>query len=114
MVGCKHYIMLGSHFIHASSLKVKYIKYIFILLGEMEYNDFGQYCIEGKYSFQNYLEQQVWLFLHECVFTVYRIKIASLTDRRVHLMREIIVGMRVIKMYCWEKPFAKLINKLRR
>ena len=28
-------------------------------------------------------------------------------------MSEVIGGMRVIKMYCWEKPFGKLIDTLR-
>jgi len=35
------------------------------------------------------------------------------TDERVSMMSEVIGGMRVIKMYCWEKPFGKLIDTLR-
>ena len=37
-----------------------------------------------------------------------------LTDKRVHLMSEIISSMRVIKMYCWERPFALRARKFRR
>ena len=39
---------------------------------------------------------------------------AKLTDERVKKINEIILGMRVIKMYNWEKPFGELIAKIRR
>jgi ATP-binding cassette subfamily C (CFTR/MRP) protein 4 len=35
-------------------------------------------------------------------------------DKRVDLMGEIISGMRVIKMYCWEKPFGDLVASIRK
>ena len=44
----------------------------------------------------------------------FRSKIAVLTDQRIKMMNEIISGMRVIKMYNWEKPFAKLVADVRR
>jgi ATP-binding cassette subfamily C (CFTR/MRP) protein 4 len=44
----------------------------------------------------------------------FRRKIARRTDERGGLMSEIIVGMRVIKMYGWEKPFTLLIDKTRK
>ncbi|KAJ7386095.1 hypothetical protein OS493_012436 [Desmophyllum pertusum] len=46
-------------------------------------------------------------------FAKLRSKTAVLTDERIKVMNEIISGMRVIKMYTWEKPFAKLVADIR-
>ncbi|XP_059156862.1 ATP-binding cassette sub-family C member 4-like isoform X7 [Physella acuta] len=48
------------------------------------------------------------------LFSKLRHKTAIHTDERVKVMNEIISGMRVIKMYCWEKPFGELVEKIRR
>ncbi|XP_060582248.1 ATP-binding cassette sub-family C member 4-like isoform X3 [Ruditapes philippinarum] len=48
------------------------------------------------------------------LFSKFRQKTAKYTDERVKLMNEIIAGMRVIKMYCWEKPFGDLVRSVRR
>ncbi|KAK4878922.1 hypothetical protein RN001_007068 [Aquatica leii] len=44
----------------------------------------------------------------------FRLKTARRTDARIRLMDEIIRGIEVIKMYAWEKSFAKLVHLYRR
>ncbi|KAF5273606.1 hypothetical protein FQR65_LT04605 [Abscondita terminalis] len=55
--------------------------------------------------FQNYLGK---------LSSKYRLQIATRTDSRVRLMDEIIRGIEIIKMYAWEKSFAKLVAHHRR
>ena len=45
---------------------------------------------------------------------LFRLQIAGLTDERVQATNELIAGMRIVKMYAWEKSFEDLINNLRR
>ena len=42
-----------------------------------------------------------------------RRQIVGTTDKRVTQMNEILNAIRLIKMYAWEMPFAKRIEKLR-
>ncbi|XP_046852739.1 ATP-binding cassette subfamily C member 4-like isoform X2 [Xenia sp. Carnegie-2017] len=47
-------------------------------------------------------------------FAILRAKTATLRDKRIKLMNEVICGMRAIKMYAWEHRFAERIHQLRR
>ena len=42
-----------------------------------------------------------------------RSRMVVLTDTRIHTMNEVVSGMRIIKMYAWERPFASLISGFR-
>ncbi|KAK3795778.1 hypothetical protein RRG08_031859 [Elysia crispata] len=48
------------------------------------------------------------------LFSKFRRETAVLSDNRVKVMNEIISGIRIIKLYCWEKPFGRLVENLRR
>ncbi|KAM9328000.1 ATP-binding cassette sub-family C member 4 isoform 2-T2 [Pholidichthys leucotaenia] len=47
-------------------------------------------------------------------FSKFRSKTAALTDSRIRTMNEVVTGIRIIKMYAWEKPFAALVSEVRR
>ena len=42
-----------------------------------------------------------------------RMKVLEKTDARVKLMNEVLTGIRVIKYYCWEKPFKGKVHDIR-
>uniref|UniRef100_A0A3Q1HYV3 Multidrug resistance-associated protein 4 n=1 Tax=Anabas testudineus TaxID=64144 RepID=A0A3Q1HYV3_ANATE len=48
------------------------------------------------------------------LFSKFRSKTAVLTDSRIRTMNEVVSGMRIIKMYAWEKSFAALVSEVRR
>ncbi|XP_030884410.1 multidrug resistance-associated protein 4 isoform X3 [Leptonychotes weddellii] len=59
----------------------------------------------------------ILLPLQSCLgklFSSFRSKTATFTDVRIRTMNEVITGIRIIKMYAWEKSFADLITYLRR
>ena len=35
-------------------------------------------------------------------------------DKRIKLLNEILSGIKVIKIYCWEKPFSLLVDQARK
>ena len=43
-----------------------------------------------------------------------RMRVLEKTDARVKLMNEVLTGIRVIKYYCWEKPFKGKIHDIRK
>lgn len=45
--------------------------------------------------------------------TIYRESIASLIDARFKLINELLSAVKIIKMYAWEKPFARFVDRSR-
>ncbi|KAK8793382.1 hypothetical protein WA158_004741 [Blastocystis sp. Blastoise] len=43
----------------------------------------------------------------------FKIKALHFADERIKLLNEILMGIRIIKYYCWEKPFLKKVDKIR-
>ncbi|XP_057378671.1 LOW QUALITY PROTEIN: ATP-binding cassette sub-family C member 4-like [Daphnia carinata] len=71
----------------------------------------GPSCLVGLAVLILFVPLQSWMGK---VFSKLRLETAKRTNERIRTMNEIISAMRVIKMYTWEKPFAKLIAKCRR
>lgn len=47
------------------------------------------------------------------LFNTFRTRTTKLTDTRVRVMGEIISAMKLIKLYCWEAPFASKVAEIR-
>ncbi|CAK6954010.1 ATP-binding cassette sub-family C member 4-like [Scomber scombrus] len=71
----------------------------------------GPSCLAGMTVFFVLMPVQT-MFGH--LFSTLRAETAVLTDDRIRTMNEVISGIRVIKMYGWEKPFAALVDEVRR
>ncbi|XP_038615214.1 multidrug resistance-associated protein 4 isoform X2 [Tachyglossus aculeatus] len=92
------------HFLWAGPLQA-------IAVTALLWMEIGSSCLAGM------LVLVFLLPLQSCIgklFSSLRSKTAAFTDVRIRTMNEVITGMRIIKMYAWEKPFADLISNLRR
>ena len=47
------------------------------------------------------------------IFSKKRTDATRVTDKRIRLMTEIVSSMKLIKVYCWEEPFANLVKTIR-
>ena len=61
-----------------------------------------------------YIFMLIWQFVFVGSAQPVRMKVLEKTDARVKLMNEVLTGIRVIKYYCWEKPFKGKIHDIRR
>ena len=60
-------------------------------------------CPTTNYKFN------LFVYIYTC-----RKKGLEFNDKRIGIMGEILHGIRVIKMYCWEEPFGKMMSKVRK
>ncbi|XP_020506427.1 LOW QUALITY PROTEIN: ATP-binding cassette sub-family C member 4 [Labrus bergylta] len=73
--------------------------------------EIGPSCLAGVAIIVLMLPLQIWLGK---LFGIFRSKTAVLTDNRIRIMNEVVSGIRIIKMYAWEKPFCALVTEVRR
>jgi ATP-binding cassette subfamily C (CFTR/MRP) protein 4 len=53
------------------------------------------------------------VLLFKTIFAL-RLNVAAKTDSRIRILSDIINGIRSIKMFTWEKSFAKLVDNARK
>ncbi|KAF3706362.1 Multidrug resistance-associated protein 4 [Channa argus] len=73
--------------------------------------EIGPSCLAGMVVLMFLMPMQT---MFGRLFSKFRSKTAVLTDSRIRTMNEVVSGMRIIKMYAWEKPFAALVTEVRR
>ncbi|XP_029302439.1 multidrug resistance-associated protein 4-like isoform X1 [Cottoperca gobio] len=73
--------------------------------------EIGPSCLAGMVVLMILMPMQT---MFGRLFSKFRSKTAVLTDDRIRTMNEVVSGMRIIKMYAWEKPFAALVSEVRR
>ncbi|ALC47145.1 CG10505, partial [Drosophila busckii] len=81
------------------------------VFGYIIYQVIGWPALVGMATIIAFIPLQVWAAKATARFK--RLS-AEYGDDRVKLMNEIITAMQVIKMYAWEKSFAKLIGRVRK
>lgn len=54
------------------------------------------------------------IYLYHNIWPNFRSKILTVTDQRVKIMSEVIKSMRIVKMYCWESAFERMIRHIRK
>ena len=67
-------------------------------------------CSASKVHFYSYISNL--LGVASRIAHKYRRRCLQATDARIKLLNEILSGIRVIKYYCWEKPFIKKVCPL--
>ena len=72
------------------------------------------YRCSSLYQVEVYTINMVIGCILMCMLSLYRLKSAKVTDKRVRVMNEIISGMRLIKMYAWEWAFHEYVKKIRK
>ncbi|EDX14816.1 GD21421 [Drosophila simulans] len=81
-----------------------------ILIGFLMYREIGISAVIGVSFMLSFIPLQEWAAKKAAYYRQMR---AERTDMRVELMNGIIQGIQVIKMYAWEKSFARVIAEVR-
>uniref|UniRef100_A0A3B4WK00 Multidrug resistance-associated protein 4-like n=1 Tax=Seriola lalandi dorsalis TaxID=1841481 RepID=A0A3B4WK00_SERLL len=97
-------ITLNLHYLWVGPLQAMVI--VFFLWYEI-----GPTCLAGVAAVALMLPVQTWFGK---LFGIFRSKTSVFTDNRIRIMNEVVSGVRIIKMYAWEKPFSALVTEVRR
>uniref|UniRef100_A0A669C2N7 Multidrug resistance-associated protein 4 n=1 Tax=Oreochromis niloticus TaxID=8128 RepID=A0A669C2N7_ORENI len=97
-------ITLRLHYLWAGPLQAMVI-IIFL------WYEIGPSCLAGVATIAVMMPIQTWFGK---LFGIFRSKTAVLTDSRIRIMNEVVSGIRIIKMYAWEKPFSALVTEVRK
>ncbi|SPP81313.1 multidrug resistance-associated protein 4 [Drosophila guanche] len=81
-----------------------------LLIGYLMYREIGLSAVIGVSFMLSFIPLQAWAAKKAAY---YRQMTAERTDMRVKLMNEIIQGIQVIKMYAWERSFARVVAEVR-
>uniref|UniRef100_A0A3P8RCJ0 Multidrug resistance-associated protein 4 n=1 Tax=Astatotilapia calliptera TaxID=8154 RepID=A0A3P8RCJ0_ASTCA len=73
--------------------------------------EIGPSCLAGVATIAVMMPIQTWFGK---LFGIFRSKTAVLTDSRIRIMNEVVSGIRIIKMYVWEKWFSALVTEVRK
>ncbi|KAM4560262.1 ATP-binding cassette sub-family C member 4-like [Odontesthes bonariensis] len=75
------------------------------------WHEIGPTCLTGVAAIAFMMPVQTWFGK---LFGIFRSKTAVLSDSRIRIMNEVVSGIRIIKMYAWEKPLSALVTEVRR
>uniref|UniRef100_A0A3Q2CN40 Multidrug resistance-associated protein 4 n=1 Tax=Cyprinodon variegatus TaxID=28743 RepID=A0A3Q2CN40_CYPVA len=100
-------IMLNLHYLWVGPLQASVI-IIFL------WYEIGPSCLTGVAAIALLMPVQTWFGKLFGSLLFCRSKTAVLTDSRIRIMNEVVSGIRIIKMYAWEKPLSALITDVRR
>ncbi|XP_071088769.1 ATP-binding cassette sub-family C member 4-like [Haliotis cracherodii] len=98
------------------TLSVPHVHYLWICPVNITLSAYCMYRLVGVSCMFGFALAAVLLLAQTIAGHAYgklRIQVGKWSDKRVHVMTELLAGIRVVKMYCWEAPFSWLINALR-
>ncbi|XP_014214767.1 probable multidrug resistance-associated protein lethal(2)03659 [Copidosoma floridanum] len=98
------YSVLSSHYLWISPIQTAIIAYLL-------YKEVDMAASLGLFALLLFVPI---LLVYGKLVSYFITKLVCKTDERLKLTYEIIKGIKVIKMYAWEKPFALLINRSRK
>ncbi|KAK2580321.1 hypothetical protein KPH14_012558 [Odynerus spinipes] len=82
-----------------------------LIIAYILYIQVGPAAVVGLFMFLLFIPLQAFLGKKAAKLMLLS---AQRTDERLRLMNELIAGVQIIKMYVWEIPFSKLVEKNRR